>query len=488
LKRLSVFLACLISLPATAEQQNPAAAPELRDCRISAGRGFPGIKARCGDFMRHENPDDPASKLLSLKFAVVPALSLEPQPDAFVPIAGGPGDSSIRFYSAYAGAFEKVRRQHDILLLDQRGTGESARMQCEMDEDTLDGRYSSEQTLADTQKCLDQLPHDPRFFTTSAAVRDLEALREVLGYSSLNLYGVSYGSRVAQHFLRQHPDSTRTVILDGVVPPQRALGPAIATEAQKVLDAIFDRCAENAACNEKFPDVRQQFVDLESRLADAPVELTVANPLTGVREEVSFGDMELAGAIRLLSYHPNTVALLPLLIDQAAAENFEPLASQFLMISESMSDALSLGMHNAVVCTEDFPFFAGEDISRDELEATYIGAVQLDALRDMCSIWPQGLLDEGFKTAVTTDIPVLVLSGEADPVTPPHFADLAAVEFANTRHITGRKQGHGQAPRGCMPDVIGRFVEHASIEDLGEDCFERVFAMPFFLTFAGPSP
>lgn len=198
--------------------------------------------------------------------------------------------------------------------------------------------------------------------------------------------------------------------------------------------------------------------------------------------------MEFAGAIRLLSYHPNSVALLPLLINEAAAENFEPLASQFLMISESMSDALSLGMHNAVVCTEDFPFFDGEDISRGELEATYIGALQLDALRDMCSIWPQGLLDEGFKTAVTTDIPVLVLSGEADPVTPPHFADLAAVEFSNTRHITGSKQGHGQAPRGCMPDVIGRFVEHASINELGEDCFERVFAMPFFLNFAGPSP
>jgi pimeloyl-ACP methyl ester carboxylesterase len=486
LRYLVLLLAALLCLPVLA--RDGAVAPELSDCRIRAGAGFPGIKARCGTFERRENPDDPASKMLSLRFAIIAALSLEPEPDPFVPIAGGPGQSTISFYAGWASAFEKIRRERDILLLDQRGTGKSAPMTCDIDEDVLDGRFSVEQTIADTQDCLDALPHDPRFFTTSVAVRDLEALRQALGYPQLNLYGVSYGTRVAQHYLRRYPEATRTVILDGVVPPQMALGPAIATQAQKALDAIFDRCAESAACNEHFPDIRNEFSALEARLTDAAVAVDVANPVTGTRETVSLGAAELTGVIRLLSYHPNSTALLPLVIHEAAQENFAPLATQFLMIQESLSDAISLGMHNAVVCTEDYPFFGGEDVSRENLEDTYIGAVQLDALDAMCSIWPQGPLDEQFKTPVQSAIPVLLLSGEADPVTPPAFAAMAAVEFDNMRHITGRSQGHGQAPRGCMPDIIGRFVSQASIDDLDEGCFERVFAMPFFLDFAGPSP
>ena len=145
-------------------------------------------------------------------------------------------------------------------------------------------------------------------------------------------------------------------------------------------------------------------------------------------------------------------------------------------------------MHNAVVCTEDAPYFDGANVTPDELEATYIGPLQLDALEAMCSVWPKGVLDEEFKEPVATDIPVLLLSGEADPITPPAYADLAAVDLGNALHLTGRKQGHGQAGRGCMPGIIGDFVDTASIEGLDTDCIERLFAMPFFLDFSGPSP
>lgn len=486
MKYTVLFLAALFCLPVQA--QGDGASLQLSDCRIRAGDGYPGIKARCGTFERPENPDDPGSQKLSLRVAIVAALSLEPEPDPFVPIAGGPGQSTIEFYAGWASAFEKIRRERDILLIDQRGTGESAPMICDIDEDVLDGQFSAEQTIADTKECLDVLPHDPRFFTTSVAVRDLEALREALNYPQLNLYGVSYGSRVAQHYLRRYPDSTRSVILDGVVPPQLPLGPRIATEAQRALDAIFDRCKESAACDNRFPNVESEFAELKERLTIEAVEVSLANPITGANESVTMGAAELAGVIRLLSYHPNSIALLPLLVHEAARENYAPLAGQFLMIQESMSEAINIGMHNAVVCTEDYPFFGESSVAREDLEQTYIGVVQLDALAAMCSVWPQGPLDDGFNTPVASAKPVLLLSGEADPVTPSMFADMAAVDLENMRHLTGRRQGHGQAPRGCMPDIIGRFVASASVDDLDESCFERVFAMPFFLDFSGPSP
>ena len=459
---------------------------ELTDCRIYAGPGYPGLKARCGTFERYLDPDDPQSTVLELNVAVVPALSLEPEPDPFVPIAGGPGGASVNFYASYARAFERIRRNRDILLIDARGTGESELMNCEFDDDVIEGTLSREETVKYTQECLDQLPHDPRFFTTSVAVRDLDALREALGYPAINVYGSSYGTRVAQHYARRYPDKTRTIILDGVVPPQLPLGPDIAVEAQAALDNIFARCEEDAACNETFPDISDRFADVEAQLVEESQELTISHPITGRMEEYSFGDDELAGTIRLMSYSPDTVSLMPLMIHAASEGNFTPLASMFVSVSESMSDALAIGMHNAVVCTEDVPFF--ENIDFDALKLTYIGPMMTEALIDICSVWPKGVLDDDLRVPLATDLPVLLLSGSADPVTPPAFGDLAAVALENARHLTGLNQGHGLAGQGCMPDIIGQFVEDASFDEIDTECMEQLFAMPFFLDFTGPSP
>ncbi len=465
-----------------------AAALELEDCRISAGPAFPGIKARCGTLLRPENPDAADSPRIELSVAVVPALNLKPEPDPFVPLAGGPGASAIEFYAAYAGAFEPVRRHRDILLVDQRGTGSSARMDCDVDDDIIEGAFSEDKVLEATRDCLDTLPHDPRFFTTSVAVTDLEAVRTALGYGPLNLYGVSYGSRVAQHFAKRYPGSTRSIVLDGVVPPQVVLGPEIATEAQKALDDIFARCAADDKCSQRFPDLPQAFARIRSRLEEQPVTVEIPNPVTGRREALDFGAPELTGAVRLLAYHANSIAILPLLIDTAAEGDFEPLAAQFQMISAQMSDALALGMHNAVMCSEDAPFYASNDIDHNALEASYIGIVQLEAIETMCSLWPAGPVDDDFREPLDTAIPVLLLSGDADPITPPRYASLAMVDLEHARHLIGEQQGHGQAAVGCTPRLIGEFVASADPDDVDATCMERSFVMPFFLDFAGPAP
>lgn len=489
--RLLFFAPLLIALNAVpAYPQSAQLVPrlQLEDCRIRAAEGFPGIKARCGHLQRPEDPAKPDGAMIELFVAVVPALSLEPEPDPLVPIAGGPGQASSEFYAAYANAFEQVRRKRDIVLVDQRGTGKSTPLNCEGGDELIEGEYSREQTIADTEACLESLAWNPAFFTTSVAVQDLEALRRALGYATLNLYGISYGTRVAQHYLRRYPDTTRSVILDGVVAPQIALGPGIAVEAQSALDVIFRRCEENELCQGRFPALRPNFETLRTELADTAVTLALPHPRTGRPESLQFGAAEMAGALRLLSYHPTTVALIPLLIDEAVNGNYQPLAAQFMMISDNLSDALSAGMHNAVVCTEDYPYFNAEGVSRDTLLATYLGPLQIDALKAICSIWPQGVLDPEFKEPVASDVPVLLLSGEADPITPPGFAELAAVDLDEALLITGKNQGHGQLAQGCMPKIIGAFVAAGSTRDLDTSCAERLYAMPFFLDFAGPAP
>lgn len=461
---------------------------ELTDCRISAGPGSPSMKARCGTMLRPLDPGGTVEGDIELRVAVVPALNLTPEPDPVVPIAGGPGQGSVQFYTVYSGAFENVRRNRDILLIDQRGTGESSTMDCEFDDSMVEGEYSTELTIQFTQSCLDELPHDPRFFTTSVAVTDMEAVREALGYPALNLYGVSYGTRVAQHFARRYPESTRSVIIDGVVPPQLSLGPEIATESQQAVDKILARCVENEGCADAFDGVTRDFARIVSELREAPVKIRVPHPSTGRPEEVSFGEGELAAAIRLLAYHPNSIALMPLLIHEAGKGNYVPLGSQYMMTMISMIDALSLGMHNAVMCTEDVPFYDKTTIDYDALHSSYMGTFQLEALEAICSVWPAGSIDDAFKTPLETDLPVLLLSGDADPITPPRYADLAAVDLGNARHLTGMNQGHGQLAVGCTPRLLADFVESADPESLDAECMDRSFVMPFFLDFSGPNP
>ena len=486
---LRAFLPGLVLLVhALAAAADPEALLELSDCRINAGPGSPGIAARCADLVRPLDPDNPDSGEVSLRVAVVPALSLEPASDPLVPIAGGPGQSSIQFYAGWSAAFERVRRNRDIVLVDQRGTGESAPMVCDIDEDVVDGEYSEAETLRLTEQCLQRLPYDPRYFTTSVAVQDLEALRKALGYSKFNLYGISYGTRVAQHYARRYPDKTRTVLLDGVVPPQLPLGPDIATESQLAVDRVFARCEEDPSCNAAFPDVAGDFEVLRGALAESPVAVEYQHPETGERKVTNFTADHLAGAVRLLLYNPRTVALLPLVISEAANGNFVPLTAQFDMVAASLSDALNIGMHNAVMCTEDAPFIDWDGLNTEAIDQSYIGPLQLESIRTMCSVWPQGVLDDNLRTPLATRLPVLLLSGTADPITPPRFAEMAATDMVNSWHIVGADQGHGLAAVGCMPRIIGEFIEAATLADGTAECMDDAFVMPFFIDFTGPAP
>lgn len=481
------ILATALLLAGTASAKNVAPLV-LSDCRISAGPGSPGIAARCGTLVRPLNPAAADSPTIDLKVAVVPALSLEPASDPLLPIAGGPGQSTILFYASWANAFERVRQHRDIVLIDQRGTGDSAPMSCDIDDDIVAGRYSKQQTLDATKECLEQLPHDPRYFTTSVAVADLEALRQALGYTAFNVYGISYGSRVAQHFARQYPDSTRTVILDGVVPPRIPLGPDIATESQRAIERIFARCSEDVACNARFPDVQQDFQDIRSVLESGPVAIQLQHPVTAKLESIEFSTDHFGAAIRLLLYNPRTVALLPLLINAAANDNYAPLAAQYEMVVASLAESLNIGMHNAVMCTEDAPFIDWDSLDREAINASYLGPVQLEAIQTMCSVWPAGILDDNLREPLSSDLPVLLLSGGADPITPPDYADKAAQQLTHRWLLTGSGQGHGLAVVGCMPRVIGEFIDQARLEDDAADCLEVAFVMPFFVDFSGPPP
>ena len=464
-----------------------AAAIELEDCQVSGPGGFGRLAARCGTLEVPLNPAEPEGQKIGLFVAVVPALSKVPEPDAFTVIAGGPGQASTEFYVGVAGSFERIRRERDIVLVDQRGTGQSNALECSSEPAGLD-TSSPERVREETERCLEQLPSDPRYYTTSVAVRDLELVRAALGYDSWNLYGISYGTRVALHYLRRYPETTRSVVLDGVVPADTVLGPHIAPDAQAALDAIFARCAADPGCSVRFPELPSAFRELLEELRERPVPLNVSDPLDDSPIELLFGVEQLGLAVRLLSYASETASLLPILIWEGRAGKLERLALQALLVARSLDESMSGGMHNSIVCTEDAPFYNGRTVDREALERSYLGALTYELLIELCALWPRGVIDAGFKEPVVSERPVLLLSGENDPITPPASAEQAAATLSNSLHIVGPGQGHGMAPRGCLSRLIAEFVEAGSPTGLDPSCADVLRATPFFVRRTGPEP
>jgi pimeloyl-ACP methyl ester carboxylesterase len=447
-------------------------------CRLEAA-SLPAAFARCGTLAVPEDPAQPDGPTIDVFVARIGALSAEPRPDPLLLIAGGPGQSTVDFYLQLRGAFEAARRDRDIVLVDQRGTGRSAAgFACTVPDDLALDTAGAEVLTRIVDECRGALEHEPRFYTTSVAVQDLERVRAALGIEQWNVYGISYGTRVAQHYLRRFPDRVRAAVLDGVVPAELALGPDVARDAQRALEQIFARCAADGGCNSRFAALPDDFATLLTRLDSAATADPSRPPLSA---------LELRALVRFMSYSGATVALLPVLLHEAHAGNYAPLAGQARSLLRDLPESLSFPMSNSVTCTEDVAFI--DPAATNGLDDTYLGTAIVDALRLICASWPAGVLDEGFKQPVASDKPVLLLSGEHDPVTPPAYAERAiAGGLRNSKHVIGKGQGHGLVGVGCVPRVLRAFLETPVPAELDASCLDSEPPTPFFLSLLGPAP
>ncbi len=466
-----------------------AAGIRLAPCRLEHPTHLIAVEAECTRLAVPENPAAPTGRQIELYVARVPAINLRKQPDPLFVLAGGPGMAATTFYTEAAGPLARIHRDRDIILVDQRGTGRSNGLFCRLDDDAL--WRSPGEIINEGRQCLGTLGRHANvaLYTTSLAVQDLDRVRAALGYRVIDLYGVSYGTRVAQQYLRRFPRRVRAVILDGVVPPQVALGASTPLAAQAALDDIFARCVRDPACHAHFGDPAVAYRALREQLAKQPVAVTLANATTGEPLTMTFTSLHLATVLRLSSYTSEQAALLPLSLHEAYARNdFVPLASQFLVVNQTYEDVLADGMQNTVVCTEDVPFYGREGIDRPRLERTFLGTTQLDALERLCAIWPHGPIDPDFHAPLRSDAPVLILSGADDPVTPPAYAQLAARGL--TRHVIVELQGmgHGQLAAPCVGRLMADFIDRASTTGLDVSCARRARPFPFFTSFAGPAP
>jgi len=467
---------------------------EFEPCILTAA-GMPRpTEAQCATLTVPENPADPEGRSIDLALAWIP-VDGEAEPDPVFMIAGGPGQSARESYPMVESAFRDIARSRHILLLDQRGTGGSNLLSCDGEEEAEAflgiEDFSPERIEEFTRACVEDLQEkaDLRFYGTREAVLDLDLVRRAIGAEQVNLVGVSYGTRVAQQYAKTHPAHTRSIILDSVLPPGLALGAEHAANLQDALNVHFARCRETPACAESFGDPEAQLNEVAARLREgglAPVRYR--DPTTGAwREEAPTYD-HLAGVLRMYAYSPLSAAVLPLVIHQADQGEYETLLATMRMLARDLSGQMASGMHNSVVCTEDAQDLRAQYRAQPDAEDTLLGDRFVEFLELVCEAWPRGTRPEDFREPLSGELPVLLVSGEYDPVTPPRYGDEVAAQLENARHLVLNGQGHSLLGTGCMPELAAQFIEQADAGELDASCLDRLAAQPPFSGLYGWEP
>jgi pimeloyl-ACP methyl ester carboxylesterase len=474
------FALVILALTFTACQRTQQSALDrLHPCTIDEGP----TEAFCGQYSVLEDRSARTGRQIRLKIVVAPALKRNPQSDPLFIFEGGPGGGAATLAMYRVPMFRRFQLERDIVLIDQRGTGDSNPLNCEP-EDRAEEDFSQidEYPVERLRTCLAGLKADARFYTTAIAMDDIDEVRHYLGYGAINLWGGSYGTRAALVYLKRHEDSVRSVVIDGVAPPDMRLPLFMARDGQRALDLMIEDCAKDAACGKEFPHLRESVTTMFAHAATKP-RFTFVHPRTGKPGEITVSERLAASIIFSALYDPLITSLLPRLITDSAQGNYQGLLA--LGFSRDLpKGAMSEGMFLSVVCAEDMPRIQPDEILR-EAKGRFLGTAFFDTRMKPCEFWPKGAVTEDFYQPVVSAKPVLILSGADDPITPPSWGDHVAQSLKNSKHFVVPGAGHITTPRGCVPQLIGEFLDQASVQNLDPSCLESQHRPPFFVNYTG---
>jgi len=442
----------------------------LADCRLPRL----AVAARCGTLAVPEDRSRPDGRRIEIAVAVLPANTLTPKPDPLVILAGGPGQAATRL-GPFAAQLVDVRRDRDIVLVDQRGTGRSSALDC--------AAWRANEQLAavldvdpapEAVACAKELAArgvDPRQYTTAAFVADLDAVRAGLGYDRVNLWGGSYGTRAALEYLRRHPQRVRSMVLDGVVPPGMTLTLDVWPTRAAAQSAVLAACAASNACRAAHPDLGATLAKIGERLGTAGREVTFTDPRTGEARTLRLGFDQFLAALQSALYVPELASLLPDVIAEAAADDFGPLLAVASFLTGEVARDVDTALYYSVACADDAARLTPEHV------AAALAGVEARALAErlvaLCKLWPHGDAPPDAASPVTSDVPVLLLSGGLDPVTPPDYAATVARTLRNSRQVLARGYGHIVSAHACAPRLIAAFVADPAAGTLPTACVEH---------------
>jgi pimeloyl-ACP methyl ester carboxylesterase len=441
--------------------------------------------AECGTYRVLEDRGGNGERWIELKVVRLGPTGSAPAAEPLFIVLGGPGSSATAAAGGLSRQFAAARAERALVLVDQRGTGSSNPLECDLYPGTGVGRLAGDLFPNDIARgCLESLQADAdlRQYTTIRAVEDLEEVRRALGYDRIDLYGVSYGTRVVLDFLRRYPASARSAVLHGVIGPDQLGRYSRSTSTQRGLDGVLAACLASDDCRAAFPDIRDQAAVVFDRLRAAPREVEVLDPVAGGLERIELNGDLAAEAIRYMLYSPRTAALLPLVLHKAGRDNFEAIAEFAVFGRHHIVNGGGNGLYLSITCSEDLA--VGDPSAAARMaQGTFWSDYTYRQLHGVCAFWPRAAVPRDFFAPVTFAGPVLVVSGEWDPATPPVQGAEAAAKLPNSLHLVVPHGGHdfeGLTNETCVHEVIARFFHHPSPGELDTGCIATIERPPFF--------
>jgi len=450
---------------------------------------WPGVEggAWCGTLDVPEDRAVEGGRAIGLRVAVLPATGDSgPAADAVAFLAGGGVVPATRYLPFFAHAVPRLRDSRDIVLVDQRGTGASNALECdlpqlhEIEDGGVSGSAYEDAYLGALRACRDTIEAraDPRLYNTWNAADDLDAVREWLGYERLSLWGASYGTKVARVYMRRHPDRVRAAVLHGVVPIERSMWPDLFLAADSALTELMSLCAADAECAAAYPDLEARFLDLVERLESSPVPLHVSladSPADTVT--VPFDRRSLAGLVVGMLRSSRAARTLPALVYEASDGDFGRIAS---MQGPGAPSPIPRGVYLSIACTEEVPRLTAADLDRAHRPTRLGGGEWLDEeLRD-CEIWGSESVPDGFWSPVEADTPVFLVTGSEDYITPPAYAEWVAGHLPNGSVRVVPQRGHDDLDP-CVAGLIENFLIQGRDTEPDLGCPEDREPLPFEL-------
>lgn len=439
--------------------------------------------AQCGSLAVSENPQDSASKKIKLNILLLPAVNPVPEKDPLFIIAGGPGQSAVVVAESIHSLFNEIRKNRDIVFVDQRGTGKSNPLDCELEAEANSSLSELEQEAlakASLAKCIANIKDHAAYYTTPFAVADLDVVRAALGYEKINLWGASYGSRVVLEYMRRYPTHTRAGVLDGVAPVAIALPWSMEADGLAALQAINQQCAKTPACLAAYGDLVQKAQKISAQLLVKNQTIKILHPRTQEEVSVNLTAQDFSAVIRFALYNRDLSSLLPRAVNEAEAGRYELFAS-LVHMAKSRSDmsGISYGMHYSVVCNEDYPLYKDKNAAESNV---FLHSLSVQKYTEICSQWPRAQLPADYWNPIVSDLPVLMLSGAMDPVTPPHWAERVKKSLSNAAHIIAPGGHHIISQEGCIAQLIAAFIVKGSARDLDGQCANNIQPLAIHLS------
>ncbi len=467
----------LVVVSACVKQRPTGGLSKLKPCRL------PGIgeELLCGKLTVFENRETRTGRTIELNIVVLPAVNQKTKAEPVFNLAGGPGASSVDAAGFYVGPGKVYRPKHDVVCVDQRGTGESNRLAIWRAKTA--SYYLSEMFPIDYVKrmrhALEQRA-DLTKYTTSIAMDDLDDVRAWLGYDRINLFGESYGTQAALVYMRRHPEHVRSAILLGVAPTDLKMPLHHSESAARAMDLLLGECERDAKCNAAFPQIRDDWKNVLAQLEKQPAHVEYSPPgKSAAPTTVEIQRGVFAEKIRTWMYDRDKAARIPLIVHHAAGGDFAPFLQQ--AIAPSIPDFLADGMYLSVTCAEDVPFINQEQAARLNGNNPF-GDYRVFQQTRACGMWPRGEIPADFLEPVRSTAPVLIFSGNMDPVTPPKYGEEVARHLPNSRHVIIPEAGHGVdglTDAGCIDRIAIEFLEKGDAKNLDVTCVERMAPPPF---------